>query len=291
MSESNETSTGPYQFERGDHRDEVTIERHGGKCKIDFERRISSERYSVAQSFCDAGFESVKDCGEFLLDKKLIDREIGNKDFDIPMKSFINSHLSVEGTCLDTQCSSKIQIRDQIDVDNWLKNFAVYAVFAEQDSPMGNSHNFFLAAAGDSIIDSPKWRIVPYDNIGGHSTAGALCDAVCGVKDLTDWSVIRPLGTNPLVGPLLINPELHARYLSFVREFVENVYTNEMLWNEIAEHSKAIRPYTNNNYPDFYPFEWMNTRSIKVFEQLDMWDNWVFPKRASIESTDVCNYN
>ena len=119
-------------------------------------------------------------------------------------------------------------------------------------------------------------------------------------SDLTDWSVIRPtcrgLSTNPLVGPLLIDPELHARYLSFVREFVQNVYTNETLWNELIEHSEAIRSVAKNS-PDSATygtsdtsrlFKWMKIRSIKVLEQLDLWDNGDFPKHASIESTDAC---
>ena len=295
------TSTGPYSFERGNHRNEVIIKRDWGNCIEDFFRRISSERRSVAQSFFDAGFESVNDCGEFLLDKKLIDRDIGSKDFDTPMEKFIDSHLSDGGKCLDKQCSSKKQISDDIDIDNWLKNFAVYAVVAAQDSPMGNGNNYFLAAAGDSTIGSPKWKMVPYDHNSDATDAGAmLCDPVCGLKDLTDWSVIRPtcrgLSTNPLVGPILIDPQLHARYLSFVKEFVQNVYTNETLWNELKEHSEAIRSVASNS-PDSATygtgdtsrlFKWMKTRSIKVLEQLDLWDNGNFPKHASIESIDAC---
>jgi len=300
MSDSGEASTGPYLFERGDHRDEVTIKGNSDTCWGDFFGRITSERGSVARAFFDGGFKSANDCGEFLLDEKLIDRDIGSKDFDTPMKSFINSHLSVKGQCQDKQCSNKKQIKDEIDVDNWLKNFAVYATIAEQDSPMGNGNNFYLAAAGDSTIDSPKWKMVAYDHNNDINAAGTLCDGICWTKDLTDWSVIRPtcrgLSKNQLVGPLLTDPELHARYLSFVSEFVQNVYTNETLWNEMEEHSKAIRSVVNNS-PDSTTygaidtsdlFKWMKTRSINVLEQLNLWDNGNFPEHASIESTEAC---
>jgi len=290
MSESSDTYTGPYSFERGDHRDKVAIKYDFQNCFTDFIENYFSDRRSVVRAFFDAGFESANDCGAFLLDKNIIDRDIGSKDFDAPMKNFIDSHIGVAGECQDKQCSSKTQIRDEIDVDNWLKNFAVYAVVVVPDSPMGNGNNYFLAAAGDSTIDSPEWKLQPYDHNNDHSLLGLTCNATCFGKDLTELSVIRPtctgLSENSIVGPLLLDPELHARYLKFVREFVLNVYTNETLWEEMKEHSEAIGSVANNSPSDL--FKWMKTRSIKVLQQLSLWDNDVFPKDASIDSTEAC---
>lgn len=253
------------------------------------------------RAFFDAGFNSTADCGEFLLHAGLIDRDIGSKDYDAPMKDFINSHISANGRCKDDQCSSKQQIKDKVDVDNWLKNFAVYAVVAEQDSPMGILNNFLLATTGDdSTIDFPKWKMVPWDHNNDVEVASFLCGPTCFFKDLTDWSVVRPtcrgLSENQLVGPLLLDPELHRRYLSFVREFVEDIYSNELFLTTIKSHAEAIVS-TANSSPDSDTygtmeasdlFDWMNRRSTRVLKQLDLWDDGSLPKSASIESTDVC---
>merc|ERR1712176_45190 len=116
---------------------------------------------------------------------------------------------------------------------------------------MGNGNNYFLAAADDSTIDSPKWKMVQWDHNHEVYLSGYICDARCSFIDLTDWSVIRPtcrgLSENQLVGPLLLDPELHAKYLSYVREFVEDVYTNELLLGDIKEHSEAIESFVNDS--------------------------------------------
>jgi len=301
VSESPEAETGPYAYERGDHRDEVRVHEDEGRCWTEFWKVIGAEVQSVRNSFYDAGYTSVDDCGDFLLSHDLVDRDLGKKEWDAPMKDFINSHLSANGQCIDDQCSNKRDIQDQIDVDNWLKNFAVYAVIAEQDSPMGNGNNYFLATAGDSTLDSPKWKMVQYDhNNNVESAADVLCESSCSANGLEGWSVVRPtcrgLSENPLVGPILLDPDLHARYLSFVREFVETVYTNESFLRELREHYQAISTIAKDS-PDFDSygpidgskmFDWMEMRGRKVLEQLVLWDNDQFPEFASIDSTEPC---
>jgi len=237
------------------------------------------------------------------LSHDLVDRDLGNKEWDASMKDFINSHLGANGKCEDDQCLTKRDIQDKIDVDNWLKNFAVYAVVVEYDSPMGNGNNYFLATAGDSTLDSPKWKMVPYDHNLDPEVAARLCDSIC-MRNSEDWSVVRPtckgLSENPLVGPLLLDPELHAKYLLFVREFVETVYTNESLLSEMRNHYQTISAIAKDSpdYDTYGPidgsdfFEWMESRGRKVLEQLDLWDNGEFPEFASIDSTTTCvKYN
>ena len=122
--------------------------------------------------------------------------------------------------------------------DNWLNFFAVYTVVLEQDSPMGNGSNYFLSETGDGTVNSPKWKIVPYDHNNVVDAVSVFCDPSCSSP--LDWSIVRStcraLSENPLVGPLLLDPELHAKYQSFTRYFVEKVYTDESFLKDVREH-------------------------------------------------------
>ena len=300
LSNSN-SSGGPYQFERGDHREKISPKYNNeGQCWWDFFDRIGKERLSVVRAFYDEEHTTADDCGAFLLSQGLIDRDLGTNEWDSAMEEFINSHLSVKGACQNTQCSNKRQISDLIDVDNWLKNFAVYATIVEQDSPMGNGNNYFLAAhAGDGgTLNTPKWKMISYDHNNDVSAASTLCDAQCGNKDLKEWSVIRPtckhLSENPLVGPLLLDENLHERYLVFVKKFVEETFSNSTFLEHMRLHSSQIEAIANES-PDSEVYgnidnnniwNWISTRGEKILSQLARWhekgDSSAFPIDSSV---------
>jgi len=303
LSNSGETSSsgGPYQFERGDHREKISPKYNNeGQCWWDFFDRMGKERLSVVQAFYDEEHTTADDCGAFLLSQGLIDRDLGTNEWDSAMEEFINSHLSVKGACQNTQCSNKRQISDLIDVDNWLKNFAVYATIVEQDSPMGNGNNYFLAAhAGDGgTLNTPKWKMISYDHNNDVSAASTLCDAQCGNKDLKEWSVIRPtckhLSENPLVGPLLLDENLHERYLVFVKKFVEETFSNSTFLEHMQLHSSQIEAIANEspdsevngNIDKTNIWNWISTRGEKILSQLARWhekgDSSAFPIDSSV---------
>ena len=303
LSNSGETSSsgGPYQFERGDHREKISPKYNNeGQCWWDFFDRMGKERLSVVQAFYDEEHTTADDCGAFLLSQGLIDRDLGTNEWDSAMEEFINSHLSVKGACQNNQCSNKRQISDLIDIDNWLKNFAVYATIIEQDSPMGNGNNYFLAAhAGDGgTLNTPKWKMISYDHNNDVSAASTLCDAQCGNKDLKEWSVIRPtckhLSENPLVGPLLLDENLHERYLVFVKKFVEETFSNSTFLEHMRLHSSQIEAIANES-PDSEVYgnidktniwNWISTRGEKILSQLARWhekgDSSAFPIDSSV---------
>ena len=295
------SSGGPYQFERGDHREKISPKYNNeGQCWWDFFDRFGKEKLSVVRAFYDEEHTTADDCGAFLLSQGLIDRDLGTNEWDSAMEEFINSHLSVKGACQNTQCSNKRQISDLIDVDNWLKNFAVYATIVEQDSPMGNGNNYFLAAhAGDGgTLNTPKWKMISYDHNNDVSAASTLCDAQCGNKDLKEWSVIRPtckhLSENPLVGPLLLDENLHERYLVFVKKFVEETFSNSTFLEHMRLHSSQIEAIANES-PDSEVYgnidknniwNWISTRGEKILSQLARWhekgDSSAFPIDSSV---------
>jgi len=295
------SSLGPYAYERGDHRMAINVLKNEGDCMIEFRGRVGKEFGSVVSAFYDAGYTSASDCGDFLLSHNLVDRDLGKKSWDDTMRSFINNHLSENGLCNDSQCLDKRSIKEKVDVNNWLKNFAVYAVTLNQDSPMGNGNNYFLAATGDSTTEtSPKWKMIPYDHNNNILLGSTSCDPSCASKNILDWSIIRPtcrgLSDNRLVGPLLLDPDLRTKYLSFVREFVENVYTNESLLQDMEKHFEAIETVskvspdstTYGNIDGLVLPRQFEERAVNVLKQLEDWDNGNFPDSASIDSTEIC---
>ena len=65
------------------------------------------------------------------------------------------------------------------------------------------------------------------------------------------WSILRPTCTaledNLLAGPLLSDPLLRGQYLGHVQDFVETIYTNSSLIEEMENHFFAIRNYAAND--------------------------------------------
>ena len=95
-----------------------------------------------------------RSCGEMLVGEGLVDRDLGNKEYDNIMIDFIHSHLA-NFQCEDEACSNS-NLEEDVDVDQWLKNIAVYSVTMGQDSLLGNGNNYYLADTGDGN----GWKIV-----------------------------------------------------------------------------------------------------------------------------------
>ncbi|CAL6334774.1 unnamed protein product [Bathycoccus prasinos] len=162
---------------------------------------------------------------------------------------------------------------------------------------MGNGNNYFLAAhAGDGgTLDTPKWKMIPYDH---NMLASSLCDTQCRHKDLTERSVIRPtckhLSENPLVGPLLLNESLHERYLVFVKQFLEKTFSNSSFLEHMKLRSDEIEAIANEspdsvicgNIENNAIWNWISTRGEKILWQLAQWhekrDKSAFPIDSSL---------
>ena len=292
---------GPYAYERGFHRNKVPVHYNYEKCGGSFFGRVMDERRSVVRAFYDRGFSTSADCGEFLTSQGLVDRDLGQKKWDAPMHSFINEHIGTSNACTFRSCTNKEGLRDIIDKDNWLKNFAVYAVAGIEDSPMGNTNNWYVAAMSDGDAKNPKWKIVQYDhNNDPRTIKGTLCDPSCYVKDATRFSVARPtckaMHLNNVVGPILTDNALYDRYIQFVGNFTSSVYTDKTLLAHLETHTAAIKSAVNTS-PDKKLWgeidtsellDWMKTRGERVTEQVDMLRTGKFPYAAGKSAQDAC---
>jgi hypothetical protein len=155
----------------------------------------------------------------------------------------------MNGGCKTTDCS-KTGLETAVDQENWLKNFAVYAVTITIDSPLGNGNNYFLAKSGDG----KGWKIVQYDHNGAFQQEDSLCPCT---NDPLQWAITRPSCAaskyTQLVGPLLKDTSRFNRYIEHVRTFINTVFTNTSLLAEMKAHAAAIKssvradPYSFGN--------------------------------------------
>ncbi|GMH70612.1 hypothetical protein TrST_g14059 [Triparma strigata] len=243
---ANANEVPPYTFERGNHRDKIEV--YGTddaddlmQCAGQFFANMQKERVGVLSAYkAHSG-----NCAEMLVEEGLIDQDLGSENWKATMKTFYNEHLTF--VCPDDDCTGS-SVKDEINVENYLKNFAWYAITVGQDSPMGNGNNWLLANPNDG----QGWRIVQYDHNNMLETAGGnLCNPVCASSErLVSWSINRPTCTsmksNPIVGPLLSDPTLHAQYLGFVKDFLDNIVTDD-LFTEISDHITASSSYISSD--------------------------------------------
>ena len=239
----NEVGTPPYAFERGDHRKNIPTLIDYTKCSEAFlENILQYEFEDVTLAYVRAvANDSSTTCGNFLVEEGLIDRDLGVKSLDNRMALFYDKHLGIN-SCEDAKCSNS-DLGDDVDVTNFLRNFAVMASLLNQDSPVGNGNNYYLAQA--SGIDN-SLKIVQYDhNNILTDTSAFLCDYNSCIEHLIHWSIERPtcgaLESNQLVGPLLTNNTLRSQYIDYVREFVQSVMMNQTFLDQVHNHLKVIK--------------------------------------------------
>ena len=204
-----------------------------------------------------------------------------------------------------------------MNVDDLLKNFAVYAVTVGTDSPINNRHNYFLASPGGDTEAERAYRMVQYDhNLVAETNGMVLCSPEC-IGRAIYWSIARPtckaLSDNLLVGPLLSGPGNAGnmqKYLSYVKDFNSNVYTNAELIAEMETHASAIASavradpthegYTNaffdaemtasaGTWQSFKLLAFMEARGEEGKKQLEALEAGTFPRGdASVPASESC---
>lgn len=312
-------SAPPYFFERGDHRPKVEVvgnpiidyenaEQIYLKCYTGFIEMIFNREFD---DVCLAYLREGEDCGKMLVDQGLVDRDLGQKQWDDVMSQFINDNLA-DNKC-DSGCANS-NLASQVDTDNFLKNIAMMAVMVNLDSPLGIGNNYYLAQTGKNI----GWNLVQYDHNSILSASmGAMCGDESCSKNLLTWSIMRPtcesFEKNQLVGPLLSDPDLHKTYVGYVKEFVSDVVANTSFLDEIQNHALALAndvkddpffgvPYeiqTSRNSSDWNatffgmpidPFlPSLVARTEEVQKQLQALDDGTFPRGPDeIEADEFC---
>jgi hypothetical protein len=177
-----------------------------------------------------------KNCGEMLVQEGLVDRDLGTENWDTVMTTFINKYL------VETVVSENSDMDQEVDVESFLKTTAVLAFMLSEDSVLGTMNNYYMAQIGDG----KGFKLISIDHNIGPAKGSCECESEL------NWSISRPtcgaLELNPVVGPLLLKPELHARYIGYMREFIEQVAGIPAVWEEITNHAHAIHRFVRNDF-------------------------------------------
>ena len=298
----------PYLWERGEHRPKTQVLEDIDACVVSANQLFDDEFKDLTTAY----LRYNRDCPAMLLGEGLVERDFGTKDYDSEMESLLKDHLA----CGEDGCDETLptQLSDKVDLENFLKSFVVLAVLLKQDSPMGNANNYFLIETGEG----KGWQMMLYD----HNAAGdSSCHTEGGCNEkLIYWNIASPtcgpLDSNPIVGPILKNPEYHQQYLEYVREFTNDILGNASWFEEMARHAEAIEEdvkddafsvggilffqeksptaaawnYTTSPVLPLLPL--LSAREAEVKLQLAALDDGTFPRgphrNVSIEDWETC---
>jgi CotH kinase protein/Lamin Tail Domain len=151
-----ETSTPPYAFERGEHRLPVEVLGllKGQQCAHNY---LRDTEVRDKEDVILAWLRYNKDCAKMRMDEGLVDRQFGSSDLDDVMENFLRAHLDLSLDHCDPSCANS-DLKDDVDVENFLKTLAFYAVTLNMDSPLGAGFNHFFVQAGDGR----GWKLQAY---------------------------------------------------------------------------------------------------------------------------------
>ena len=216
-------------------------------CYNFFIRQILKDRDDVLKGYVENG----QDCGVAMVELGMVDRDFGPKSIEASVTEWLNSKL------YDT---SVADITDSVDADQFLKNFAAYAVMLNMDSPINNLNNWYAATTAGGNND---WRIVQYDHnliVDPSTAATRLCAAQCGPR-MIYWPILRPTcgdtSSHPIVGRIMNNEANTQKYLDYVKEFVDSFDSSAIL--------EVMRAY-GDSIKDFVVEDPLNSMTLEQYE-------------------------
>lgn len=213
VAEESDEPPNPYYFDRGDHRADVPpnegepILDRLNTCLGYFIGEIVKEGADLTKGI----LHHNNSCGMALVTLGRVDRDYGPKSSEKVMINFVDSVI------YNTSLSD---IKPYIDADQWLKNFAAYAVTLNQDSVIDNVNNWYLG----TVDNGASWSIVQYDHNSIASSGGAeICGQACSNR-LIYHPILRPSCTSVedhvILGRVLNDEKSWETYLKYVEEFV-----------------------------------------------------------------------
>mmetsp|Transcript_2552 Transcript_2552/g.4215 ORF Transcript_2552/g.4215 Transcript_2552/m.4215 type:complete len:838 (+) Transcript_2552:29-2542(+) len=289
----------PYYFERGEHRDKIPVlgVDRLGECVQFFYGQIMKDRADVIKGW----LEHDKNCSKAMVGLGIVDRDFGPKNLETSMISL-----------LEAISGSTEELIKKVDVDQWLKNFASYAVLLNFDSPINNLNNWYVGTTSSGAND---WQIFQYDHNNIATRSGAqLCASSCASRQIY-WPILRPgcrsSQAHTLLGPFLGDSDNLSKYLEYVREFTELL--SDDFFQELQNHGVAIKSYVvldplsdKPNAEDAYEnaelsedyesFNTVNTpflkiikaRKFQVLEQLDGIATNSLPREGEYGLDETC---
>ena len=144
------------------------------------------------------------------------------------------------------------EIGDHIDLKQFAGYLAATSILANLDSYVGMPHNYYL------VMDKAdgRMRILPWDVNEAFGTFTMFADA----ETLARWDIDRPWwGSSRLLERLFALESFSKLYRSTVVRLMQEAFTQDLLFDRIAEFEKALSPYVAKSDSIF----WLNESTLK----------------------------
>lgn len=148
------------------------------------------------------------------------------------LTNFITNLNSLNGTQFEQWITSVM------DVDLFLKTYAVNVIVGMWDDYWTNANNFYFYFAKNN-----KAYFIPYDY---DNTLGTSLFYNSGTKDMTEWG---PMDQRPLITKILAIPAYMTKYKSYIKDLasVNNSYFNKTAsLSRIEEWQNRVGQYVSN---------------------------------------------
>jgi len=248
-----------YYFERGEHRDKIPVDyRNKTACYGFLNEQLIKDRADIVSAYITYG----KDCAKASVEVGMVDLDFGPKSLKPAMEIFLRENIFRTNVSLpETVYAENFSLPEAVDADQWLKNFASYAVTINLDSPLISLNNWYIATTDGGNAD---WRIVQYDMNGALTAHGRdKCSLPCGTR-MVYWPLLRPtcgaVEDHPLLGPLFAVTGNIEKYVAYVEEFMGLL--DDQFFLELRDLSGAIK--------DFVLEDPLNKYTAKEFDKYEM---------------------
>lgn len=153
-------------------------------------------------------------------------------------------------------------IEKYFDVDEILRYLAVHTVVVNLDSySSGMAQNYYIYECG-GVLQILPWD---YNYAWGAFQSGSASDVVNFPID-TPVSGVE-MSERPLIAKLFENEEYLERYHGYLRELVENYFTNGKFNDKVDELDNLISAYVQKDPTAFYTYEEYQT-ALAAFKTL-----------------------
>jgi len=302
IASKSEEPPNPYYFDRGNHREGVppnegeSVEERIYTCLGYFREEIMKEGADLVQGILHFN----NSCGTALVSLGRVDRDYG------PM-STVDAMINFADSVMFNKTLS--DIKPFIDADQWIKNFAAYAVTLNQDSVINNVNNWYLG----TVDNGASWRIVQYDHNSIATRGGMeLCGPGCSNR-MIYHPILRPscksVEDHIILGRVLNDEKSWETYLKYVEEFVGVVessiadlraYGHDIkmyLVDDALAADQTVESYEESelglDYSDYNTasnplLKILSARLVEIKAQLDSIRNGTMPREGKYGENEKC---
>ncbi len=144
------------------------------------------------------------------------------------------------------------EIGERMDLKQFAGYLAATSILANLDSYVGMPHNYYL------VMDKAdgKMRILPWDVNEAFGTFTMFAAA----EDLARWDIDRPwAGKRLLLERLFATEDFPQLYRASLTQLMEQAFTQDLLFDRIAEFEKVLSPHVAKSDKIF----WLNESTLK----------------------------